>query len=175
MDRAVRMIVNKVLRKETDALLEETCRVMNIEAEPEPSKTQIRNLLDITHNRQAASLMEICKYMDYSEAKEKRNGSSPGDKNKAERNKNRTPVQENKESGDENKTEKNKTSVQEIKESLVKKVTEIMEMIKEEAGDKCSEEDKQEIELLAAEKYFGYLYWQVTIKDAEKNNNTEKK
>ena len=48
-------------------------------------------------------------------------------------------------------------------------------MIKEEAGDKCSEEDKQEIELLAAEKYFGYLYWQVTIKDAEKNNNTEKK
>lgn len=57
----------------------------------------------------------------------------------------------------------------------MKKVTEIMEMIKEEAGDKCSEEDKQEIELLAAEKYFGYLYWQVTIKDAEKNNNTEKK
>lgn len=149
MDREVRMIVDKVIKRETDSMLDATERVMSEMGKSRPSKTQIRNLLDVAYYREAASLREICEYIDYLWGKEKMDR-----KNKNNRN-------------------KNISSANKIKVSLEEEVKEIMNAIKEEAGemDSAVEKEKQGIELLIAEKYFGYLYWKFTVNEAEKGKS----
>lgn len=139
MDREVRMIVDKVIKRETDSMLDATERVMSEMGKSRPSKTQIRNLLDVAYYREAASLREICVYIDYLWGKEKMDRSSAN----------------------------------KIKVSLEEEVKEIMNAIKEEAGemDSAVEKEKQGIELLIAEKYFGYLYWKFTVNEAEKGKS----
>ena len=147
MDKTLKVLIDKVLKEETKRLLDEIDTLMNKEGmgyalvsgnkkkDTEPGRTQFKSLMDATDK--AACVEELVLFLAY---------------------------QKSKGNGWNKKVNNNMSIAEKIEHSLYSVIGEISEIIrKRPEAENMNVDDERIMKLMIAEKYMGYLYWNVSI------------
>ena len=154
MDRALKGMIDRVLKEETKSILDEIDTIINKDGmrnaltrgskkgDTKPGRNQFKSLMDAAGK--ASCVEELVLFLAY---------------------------QNSKGNGWQNKVNKNTNIAEKITQSLMSitdKLSEIIETKPE--AENMSIDDKRIMRLIIAEKYLGYLYWSVSALRKEEKN-----
>jgi len=139
MDRELKFLAEKVIKKETNTILNEIDRFMDedgagdVLAKKVPGRKQFKTLMDAT--KEAACIEELLLFLSY---------------------------QRSKKGGWDTKCANGKEIAINMAESFMKVQNKVLGIIETEA-QKISDDDERLLRLEIAEKYMGYLYWKASV------------